>query len=526
MLFRRAPLLLLTLLAACASGPERRLAADLAFLADDERMGREAGTPGYDAAADYAVRRLEEAGLRPTAGGWRQTVPLRAARRRLDRQSLALTDGARRTDLDPAADFMIAHAYARTEIDVEAPVVYAAYGVSAPEKGVDDYAGLDVRGKIVAMFSGAPASLDTEERAYYASAEVKRAAAVRRGAVGLIVLSTEKQLANDGWARRLAGAGRAGMVALKPDGSPDIAANLSAVATLSGSGADKLFAGEAVDAATLRKKEAEGKPPPGFALTKRARIAGAFEHAESQCDNVIGLIEGTDPTRRNEIILILAHLDHIGVDPDAKPGADAINNGALDNAAGVAAMLEAARALSASEPARTIGFAAVCAEEKGLVGSRYLARRSPFGDKRVVGVVNLDMPLVLYPFTDVIAFGAERSSIGPAVAAAARSLDLALAADPRPEDNVFIRSDHYSFVKQGVPAVFLVTGPSNGGREAFAEFLKTHYHRPTDDLSLPIDYDSLARFAALNAAIAEALADAPAAPAWNPGDFFGETFAK
>ncbi len=261
---------------------------------------------------------------------------------------------------------------------------------------------------------------------------------------------------------------------------------------------------------------------------RTATISGASTLSDARSDNIIGVIEGSDPALRNEVVLLTAHLDHIGVVPGAKAGEDAINNGALDNSGGIAVLLEAARAFKVSgvRPKRTIAFAAVTAEEKGLLGAEYLARHPAFGKKRLVANVNLDMPIALYPFTDVIAFGAERSSIGPAVARAAESMGLTLSPDPIPDENLFIRSDHYAFVKEGTPAVFLVPGFASGGDNAFADFLKNHYHKPTDDLTLPIDYDALARFAELNYRIARDLADGAETPAWTKGDFFGTMFAK
>jgi Zn-dependent M28 family amino/carboxypeptidase len=241
------------------------------------------------------------------------------------------------------------------------------------------------------------------------------------------------------------------------------------------------------------------------------------------------LLPGSDPTLAAQHVVLSAHLDHIGVnEPDPRaPDADRINNGALDNAAGIATMLEVARAAAAApaRPRRSILFLASTGEEAGLLGADYFARHPTVPIGQIVANVDLDMPVLLYPFTDVIAFGANHSGMGPLVARAAGAMGIGLAPDPSPEEGVFTRSDHYMFVKQGVPAVFLATGHANGGEKAWREFLAGPYHHPNDDLKQPIDWQAGARFAEVNYRITREMADADAPPLWNDKDFFGDTFA-
>ena len=514
-----------------AETAEARIRSDMAFLADDARMGREAGSKEYDAAAKYAVKRMKSVGLKPADGkNWRQEVRLRSAVRDTTAAMLVLRDGDQKTALTHLEDYIIGQNFDPGSFDVASPIVYAGYGVTAPEEGIDDYAGIDVAGKIVVIFGGAPPALNNEKRAYYSSGRVKNVNAAAHGAIGMIGIQTAESAKRAPWERFISGVGRASMTTIGDDGRAEVAApSIIAGASMSVSGAGKMFAGEKTDFAALQAEEAKGKgAPPGFDLRKTIRLAGASKLSDKTSANVIGMIEGADPVLRDEVVILTAHLDHIGLSPSAKPGEDAINNGALDNASGVAVLLEAARMFKASgaRPKRTIAFVALTAEEKGLLGSDYLARHPAFGGRRAVSNVNLDMPIAIYPFTDVIAFGADRSSLGPVVADAARSMGVALSADPLPQENLFIRSDHYSFVRQGIPSVFLAPGWANGGEKAFEEFLKNHYHKPSDDLSLPIDYDALARFADLNFRIARTLADAPTAPVWNSGDFFGTKFSK
>lgn len=241
--------------------------------------------------------------------------------------------------------------------------------------------------------------------------------------------------------------------------------------------------------------------------------------------NVIGVIPGADPVLKDEYVVISAHLDHIG---KGSGGGDVIYNGAMDNASGVATMLEAARAFTSDgrPPRRSIMFVAVAAEEQGLLGSSYLARHPLVGTGKMVANVNLDMPILLYDFQDVVAFGAEHSTMGPIVAAAAAKMGVTLSPDPVPSQKLFFRSDQYSFVQAGVPSIFLVTGFKNGGEKAFHAFEKSHYHRVSDDLSLPFDWNAAAKFAKLNYLIAREIADGDQAPLWYAGNTYGNRYAK
>jgi len=509
-----------------AAGAAARIKADIAWLADDAREGREAGTPGYDAAADYVVKEFKTAGLAPgVEGAWRQRVPLRATTRDLEAARLTLVGQGGEETLEHLKDYIIGRSTAE-RFEAAGGLVYVGYGVTAPTENYDDYAGLDVAGKIVVAFAGAPRGFSTEIGAYFSATDSKLKIAAAKGAVGFI--SLQGRASSFSWSRAVQVAGAPSMSWARDAAAPEAPKSIRATATLNESGAQKLFAGEAMDFFALRTAEAASGAPKGFALNKTARLAGAATFEDAKSDNIIGVIEGADPALKHEVILLTAHLDHVGLDEGGKPGDDLINNGALDNAAGVAVLIEAAAMFKRSRkaPRRTVAFAALTAEEKGLVGSDYLAQNPAFKDKRVVANVNLDMPVLLYDFTDVVAFGAERSTIGPIVAEAAASIGVKLSPDPIPEEGIFTRSDHYSFVKQGVPSVFLIIGFGNGGEKVFRDFLAAHYHSPTDDLALPIRYDQAARFTDLNYRIARALADADAAPAWNAGDFFGETFGK
>jgi Zn-dependent M28 family amino/carboxypeptidase len=240
---------------------------------------------------------------------------------------------------------------------------------------------------------------------------------------------------------------------------------------------------------------------------------------------VIGVIEGADARLKSEYVVLMGHADHIGI--NAAGRGDRINNGALDNAAGVATLLEVARAFTTAteRPRRSILIVANTAEEKGLLGAEYFAHHPTVAIEQVTATIDLDMPMLLYDFTDVVAYGAGHSSLERVFQKVTAAMGVSLAADPMPEQAIFVRSDHYAMAKVGVPAVMLATGMANGGEAAWGRFLSTTYHQPSDDLSQPIQWSAGAKFAELNYRVVRALADADQRAQWYANDYFGDLFA-
>jgi Zn-dependent M28 family amino/carboxypeptidase len=317
-------------------------------------------------------------------------------------------------------------------------------------------------------------------------------------------------------------------------GAPaDVPKALEGAALLSATGVRKLFAASgASGSADLDRVFAESATgaPKGFALDLTATITSRSEPRRITSPNVAGVLEGSDPALRDTFVVYSAHLDHVGVGAEVK--GDRIYNGAYDNAMGSAVLIEAARALASLEPRpkRSLLFVFVTAEEKGLVGSDYFANKPTVAASRIVANINIDMPLLLFPLDQVVAFGAENSTLEAAARQAAKLAGLTLIPDPIPEENLFVRSDQYSFVRRGVPAVFLVPGftssdKSVNGQKLFGEFIATHYHQPSDDLSVPVDAPSVERFTRANVALGYLIASDAKTPAWKPGNFFGATFA-
>lgn len=502
-----------------------RFKAHVAFLADDLLEGRDTGSRGHEIAAAYVASQFMALGLHPggTGGSWYQQVPFRSAT--LDgKPRFTLSGPAGETVWENGSEMAVGASLAAEKDDLSAPVVFAGYGAEAPQYGADDYKGLDVRGKIVAVFSGLPKGLPSEIAAHLG--DTKAEVAAKHGAVGMITLSTTESARRRPFAAVAGRGARPVLGWVGPDGRPgDAGTRFSAAA--SDTAAAALFAGAPRSFADVRAEVDRGADPAGFALRTTLRLERQSKWTTIRSPEVIGLLPGYDPKLRDEYVILMGHLDHLGMRRNAKPGEDAIYNGALDNAAGVATMLEAARAFTTSgvRPRRSILFIANTAEEKGLLGASYFASNPTVPVAKIAAAVDLDMPLLLYRFTDVIAFGADHSTVGQAVRKAAGEMGVALSGDPMPEENIFVRSDHYEFVKEGVPAIMLATGWANGGGAKWKAFLGGAYHHPNDDMSQPIDWESGARFARLNYLIARELADAPQRPLWYKGDYFGDAFA-
>ena len=523
----RAFLLATTLLVAVPAAaqdlsPEAAaLKAHVAFLASDAMKGRDTGSPELAIAEQYVAAQMLAAGLKPGGpnGSWLQPVPL-VSFNSADHGSLSITRGKTVTALEWGKDYFARANPHTAKVALNAPVVFAGYGVVDKSVGYDDYKGLDVKGKIVAVLRDAPkAIVNGDARAHLSQPDEQARVAAEHGAIGVILIEGNTRHAQFPFVATTRFWNRPAMT-----WSDGVAPGASAppFMYLGFDGAAKLFAGSKIKwdevlaadkAGTKLKRGPLGASVEGVANSMITKVAG---------NNVIGILEGTD--LKDEYVVLSAHLDHVGVgQPDAK--GDTIYNGAMDNAVGTASMLEVARRFQADgkKPRRSLLFVAVTAEEKGLVGSEYFAARPTVPANKIVADVNLDMPILTYVFEDVVAVGADHSSVGAVVAEAAASEGIKVVPDPMPEENFFVRSDHYSFVKAGVPSVDLGLGPGGPGAAAAKEFLDKHYHQPSDEIGL-IDWTQGLRFVKLNHAIASALANADQRPTWNKGDFFGLTF--
>lgn len=496
--------------------------AHVAFLADDLLEGRDTGSKGHEIAARYVATQFAGMGLTPAArGDWYQRVPMVEVKPNSDAQFSI--DG---TAFSHLKDVVVSGAGPKGGERIEGKIIFGGFCLDRAEYGLSDLKGLNVKGKIVACLSGFPKGLPSDVGAHL-NAEKSKVLS-QRGAIGVISLRTLEREKQTPWTRVIEYADNRSVRWTNADGSLfDTSPNLRASATLDRSAADALFGGTKRSFADiLAEADKKGGKPKPFDLGKQAIINRTATLTPFTSPNVIGMLPGSDPALANEYVLVMGHLDHIGIKPGVTTG-DTINNGAMDNATGIATMLEAARAMAANpnRPKRPVLFAAVTGEEKGLLGADYLSRNPIIPAGRVAAVVNLDMPILTYDFTDVVAFGAEHSTLGPIVAAATAKDGVTLSPDPLPEEGLFTRSDHYRFVQRGIPSVFLMTGHAGPGAKAFNDFLKTNYHRVSDDMALPFNWNAAAKFARINMLIATEIANAPEVPKWYLDSFFGNVFA-
>jgi Zn-dependent M28 family amino/carboxypeptidase len=505
------------------------LKSHIMFLASDPMRGREAGSPEYDIAAQYVASQFYEQGLRPAGdeGSYLQKVPL-LSYKPADKGSMAITrKGGAPIALTFGEDYVPAGNPGKTAFQLTAPVVFVGYGIAG--LGRDDYKGVDVKGKIVAFFSSAPSNFPAEERAHFGSAASKAEIAMKKGAVGYITLDSPH--AGRGYPfKALAGSwDRARVTWAEADGTGHLPTPTTpSLGTLSTAAAARLFEGAKVKwESVVKLAKNENAVFKAVQLPVTLSVTLNTTNTAITSYNVAGILPGSDPAIGKEVVVLSAHLDHVGVGKaDAK--GDTIYNGAMDNAVGIASLIEEAKRFKTSgkPPRRSILFLAVTAEEKGLVGADYFAHNPTMPKANLVADVNLDMPIITYKFEDVTPFGAAHSTLGETVARAAAQIGVGMGGDPRPDEAFFVRSDHYRFVQQGIPSVFLWPGEKGPGKAATDAFLSTHYHKPSDDLvqQPAIDWESGARFVDVNYRIAREIADADQKPMWKKGDFFGTLF--
>ncbi len=479
------------------------LSAGTRFLSSDLLEGRGTATRGHELAALWVATQMQAIGLEPAAGDgrWEQTVPLRAWRVDPEGSSLVVHGpGSPPVRLVRGQDFVSLSDGENAEVELDGAMAFVGYAIAAPEYGYDDMKGIDLTGKIAVVLMGAPSSdrpdfFPPAPGAAYADRAGKLRRLAARGAAGVILVYTpdaERSLSWEAFARsvRLEGMGWT-------EGTRfgDGAGGLPARAVVSMRGLEKMAAAAGVVGGTrgiLEKAEANRLAAEEWPV--KARIRSVAEVRTTRSVNVLGILRGSDPALARETVVVTAHLDHL--------------DGAADNAAGVAVLLEVARAFAAlpRRPARPVLFAAVTGGEQGLVGSSYLATHPVVAPEGIVAVLNVDGPPTTSPLGSAVARGAEHSTLAAAVRRAAGSLGVELVPDPVPRAGAFVRSDQWSFVRVGVPSLHLVPLPNPGVDTAWS-------------------WEDTARFARLQFLVALVVADGAERPAWNKGDFF-ERFLK
>jgi hypothetical protein len=505
------------------------LRAHMAFLADDLLEGRGTGTRGYQLAANYVRAQFEEMGLKPAgvSASYFQNVHFRKIELLRDKSSLTVKrDGSIRT-LTIEKDYVMGGDPLSADTTAEGRVVFVGFGVSAPEFDYDDYAGVDVRGKIVAALYGAPPRMPSAPGAHFSSGEQKLRMAAEHGAIGYISIWAGKTEQRTPFSEYLRFTRGPALRWLDEKGVPNGAQpKIRGAARISSSAAAILFEG-APKSWKDALQAAENSQPQAFPLAASVAMHIVSRYSEAESPNVAAILPGSDPQLKNEYVVFTAHLDHLGIGDPVK--GDSIYNGAADNASGTAALLALARAFSELHPAprRSLLFIAVTGEEEGLLGSDYYAQNPTVPITEIVANINMDEVSFLYDFKDIVPLGGEHSSLGAVVDDVARHMGLTVSPDPLPEEVYFVRSDQYSFILQGVPALYIEEGlqtvnPNLDGKKMQFDWEVQRYHQPSDDINQPLDFNATVRCTRVDLAVGYEVAQQTERPHWNAGDFFNK----
>jgi Zn-dependent M28 family amino/carboxypeptidase len=503
-----------------------RIRAHVRFLASDLLEGRGTGSRGDRLATAYAASVLEALGAKPGAsdGGWSQRFDLIGTKGHPAKLDVAAS--AKKLELLLSKDFMaVAGKQSTKSALARAEVVFVGFGIQAPEYQWDDYKGADLRGKVLLMMNNDP-DWDPElfagtTRLWYGRWDYKYSSAAKQGAAGALIIHTTPsagypwQVVQTSWsgAQFDLPAGDEPRVDVRGWTTEDAARRIASLG------------GQDLDALRERAKSRDFRPVPLGVF-----VSTSFDNAveKTQAENVLALMRGSDPQLAAEAVVVSAHHDHLGMDASAKPGTDAIYNGAVDNAAGVAAALSIAEAFFAmpKPPRRSILFAIVAAEEQGLLGSQYLVAHPPVPKDKLVADINIDGLNIFGKTKDISMIGFGKSDLDDAVKALAAWQGRVVIPDSLPDRGFFYRSDQFSFAKIGVPGAYTHGGldfvgrPSGWGKEQREKWEATHYHQPSDELTDEWNLDGAIDDARLLFLLGVDVANAKATPRWKHGDEF------
>jgi Zn-dependent M28 family amino/carboxypeptidase len=493
-------------------------------LADDKFEGRDTGSTGERGAQEYLVGRLKALGVKPAgSNGYYQPIDLQSREVVEADSSLVLLRAGKDEPLRLGQQAFFA---ARIELapKVAAPLVFVGYGIKVPEQGYDDLAGLDLKGKIAVTFAGSPAPMAAALAAHYQSLAERWKALRAAGAIGVLSIPNPASM-DIPWARMSLNRTLPSMV-LKGAVFNDTAGELF-LATFNPEYGESLFAGTGHTFAEIAALGKDRKPLPRFALPLTLSATTHVVTKDVHSNNLVAVIPGSDPVLKHQFVVLTAHLDHLGIGEPVN--GDRINNGAMDNASGAAMLLDVASSLKHSREKlkRSVLFVWVTGEEKGLLGSRYYAARPTVPAAAIVADLNTDMFLPIVPLKVLTVYGLAESDLGERATAIASRLGYRVQPDPEPLRNLFIRSDQYSFIKQGIPSLAMKVGFEAGAPEeaVFKQWLTDRYHAPSDDANQPVDLSAAAGFEEVMRGLTVQVANDPRRPAWKHDSFF-ERFAK
>src|SRR6266498_652262 len=488
-------------------------------LASDDMEGRETGSPGLAKAASYIVQQAQKDGLQAAGSdGFYQSVKLRSKQIDESQSSLTLVHNGHEEPLVLGEDAMLS-----TRVDlapvIDAPLAFAGYGLQVPESQHDDFAGLDLKGKVAVIFSGSTSNMSAALSAHYQSIAQRKKALLAAGAVGYITIPNPASM-DIPWSRMTLARKRPSMALA--DAALDDAAGIKFVATFNPAHAQKLFEGSGHSFEELAALGKDREALPTFPLKVSIKARAKMIVRDVTSANIVARYPGSDPKLEDQYVVLSAHMDHLGIGEPIN--GDRIYNGAMDNGSGSALLLDLAAALSQQKikTRRSILFVWVTAEEKGLLGSRYFAARPTVPARSLVADINTDMFLPIFPLKLITVYGLSESDLGDAVARASQKEGIGAQPDPEPLRNLFIRSDQYSFIREGVPSLAMKVGFEKGSPEEAIEkkWLTDRYHAPSDDLDQPVDWAAAGKFEDIIRDLTLEVANADSPPHWKSDSFF------
>ena len=502
------------------------VAEHIRVLASDEYEGRGPGTRGDELARKYIAEQFHKLGLKPAApgGSWNQPVTLMGANAHPDK--MVLSGNGKTLELQFHTDFIANAGDLKPQTQLkDAELVFVGYGIQAPEFQWDDYKGADLKGKVLVMMNSDPdwdpALFAGKFRLWYGRWDYKYEIAAKVGAAGAIILHSH---ASAGYPWQVVQNSWTGVqFELPSSGAPTL--KLKAWTTEEATRRLLALSGRELDALVQSARSREFRPVP---LGVTASIDFKSDIREIQTGNVLGMLPGSDPVLSKEVVLFTAHHDHLGKKDNGKPGEDVIFNGAVDNASGVAQLLALAKAYASlpTPPRRSLLFAAVAAEEQGLLGSQYLAEHPPVPVGRIAADLNIDGANIWGRTRDVIAIGLGKTDLDARLIAIAKRQGRVVVPDQFPDRGFFYRSDQFSFAKLGVPSVYADSGvdyvgrPKGWGQAQRKAFETNHYHRPSDQFDPKWDLSGAVQDCELYFWLGLEVANADEMPKWTPGDEF------
>jgi Zn-dependent M28 family amino/carboxypeptidase len=489
-------------------------------LAADSMEGRETGSEGERRAAAYVIDQLTKTGIQPGgAHGYYQPVKF-VSRKIVEKESsVALFRNGIVEPLTLGEDAFFGTRVDLPPEEVTAPLVFVGYGLKIPEKNFDDLAGLDLKSKIAVVFSGSPADIPTNLASHYQTARERWKSFRQAGVIGIISIPDPASM-DIPWARTSLNRTHLQMDLADPEF--DETAGQKVALTFNPAKAEKLFAGSGHTFREIADLGKDRKPLPRFPLLVSIKAQARVQTQEVESANIIAKLTGTDPNLKNEYVVLSAHIDHIGIGEPIN--GDRVYNGAMDNASGVAVLLDVATSLkhSSKKLPRSILFVFPTAEEKGLLGSKYFTAHPTVDSKSMVADINVDMFLPIVPLKVLRVLGLEESDIGDWAREVAQARGIRALPDPEPLRNVFIRSDQYNFIRHGIPSVYLSVGYEAGSpeRKIFKDWLTQRYHAPSDDLNQPLDLSAVVQFEEVYRDLLISVVNQERRPQWKPDSFF------